>query len=166
MREARHRMRVVGTPQPPTGLRRLPWRLPILLYRMRLGFLFGHRLILLTHIGRVTGRPRHAVIEVVERDPVRGVYCAASGFGTRSDWYRNVMAHPEVTIEVAGRTLPVTAAPIPRAVGAELMARYAARHPKAAVRLCRIMGFAVDGTEADFRAVGERIPFVRFTRRG
>lgn len=158
-------MDVIGTPQPPTGLRRLLWRLPIGLYRMRLGFLFGHRLMLLTHTGRVTGRPRRAVIEVVERDPARGVYIAASGFGTRSDWYRNVLARPEATIEVAGRTLPVTATPIPRAEGADLMARYAMRHPRAAVRLCRIMGFAVDGSEADFRAVGERIPFVRFVRR-
>lgn len=157
-------MDVIKTPQSPTGLRRLLWRLPIHLYRMRLGFLFGHRLTLLTHIGRVSGQPRQAVIEVVERDPVRGVYVAASGFGTRSNWYRNILAHPEATIEVAGRTLPVVASTLPPEEGAELMARYAMRHPKAAKRLCRIMGFAVDGGEADFRAVGERIPFVRFVR--
>ncbi|MEV5407436.1 nitroreductase family deazaflavin-dependent oxidoreductase [Thermopolyspora sp. NPDC052614] len=158
-------MDVIKTPQPPTGLSRLLWRLPIRLYQMRLGFLFGHRMMLLTHIGRISGKPRKAVIEVVEHDPVRGVYIAASGFGARSDWYRNLMAHPKATIEVAGRTLPVTASTFTPQEGADLMARYAMRHPKAARRLCRIMGFAVDGGESDFRAVGERIPFVRLVRR-
>jgi deazaflavin-dependent oxidoreductase (nitroreductase family) len=157
-------MDVIKTPEPPTGLARLLWRLPIHLYRLRLGFLFGHRMMLLTHTGRVSGKPRKAVIEVVDRDPVRGEYVAASGFGKRSNWYRNITANPEVTIEVAGRTLPVTAHPCTPQEGADFMVRYAARHPKAARRLCRVMGFAVDGGEADYRAVGERIPFVRFIR--
>ncbi|MCU7730981.1 hypothetical protein ODJ79_45320 [Actinoplanes sp. KI2] len=43
------------------------------------------------------------------------------------------------------------------------MARYAARHPTAGRRLCKLMGFAVDGSAEDYRAVARHIPFVRFT---
>ncbi|SDQ55402.1 nitroreductase family deazaflavin-dependent oxidoreductase [Thermostaphylospora chromogena] len=153
-------MKIIGTPSPPRGLRRLLWRLPIRLYRLGLGRLFGHRLMLLTHVGRVSGRPRQAVVEVVERGADH--YIVASGFGTRSDWYRNVRAHPEVTIETGGRRMAATAVVLSAAEGGGIMARYAARHPRTARRLCRIMGFAVDGSAADYRAVGERIPFVRF----
>ncbi|MCU7730982.1 nitroreductase family deazaflavin-dependent oxidoreductase [Actinoplanes sp. KI2] len=84
-------MEIVDRPGPPTGLGRLLWRLPILLYRCGLGPLLGHRVMLLTHTGRTTGKPRQAVVEVVFEDQ-RG-YVAASGFGPRADWYRNVMAH-------------------------------------------------------------------------
>jgi len=49
---------------------------------------------------------------------------------------------------------------------AEIFARYAARHRTAATYLLpRLMGFAVDGSEADFRAVGQRMPFVRLATR-
>ncbi|MEV1174935.1 nitroreductase family deazaflavin-dependent oxidoreductase [Nonomuraea sp. NPDC049784] len=157
-------MEIVKRPGPPTGVSRLLWRLPIHLYWLGLGRLMGGRVMLLNHVGRVSGRPRQAVVEVVEHGE-RG-YVAASGFGTRADWYRNVMKAPDVTIQVGGRTLPVRAVPLQREEGAELMTRYAPRHPAAARRLCKIMGFAVDGSVADYREVGRHIPFVLFTPSG
>ncbi|MFI6925316.1 nitroreductase family deazaflavin-dependent oxidoreductase [Nonomuraea spiralis] len=153
-------MEIVNRPDPPAGLRRRLWRLPILLYRLGLGPLLGSRVMLLTHTGRVSGLPRRAVIEVVRHDG-HG-YVAASGFGPKADWYRNVMATPRVTVQVGGRRFRATAVPLEAAEGAEIMARYAPRHPAAARRLCRIMGFAVDGSVADYREVGRHIPFVRF----
>ncbi|MEQ4300175.1 nitroreductase family deazaflavin-dependent oxidoreductase [Plantactinospora sp. B6F1] len=156
-------MEIIRRPDPPSGLRRRLWRLPIWFYRMRLGRLLGDRVMLLSHVGRVSGRRREAVIEVVEHDE-RG-YVAASGFGPRADWYRNVMKTPEATIQVGGRRIEVTAAPLPTDVGAEIMARYAPRHPTAARRLCRVMGFEVNGSVSDYREVGRHIPFVRFTPR-
>lgn len=156
-------MEIIDRPAPPTGLRRLLWRLPIRLYRMGLGPLLGRRIMLLTHTGRVSGRPRQVVIEVVQKDG-HG-YVAASGFGPRADWYRNVMANPDVTLQIAGKRIQATAAPLATDEGAEIMARYAPRHPAAARQLCKLMGFAVDGSVEDYRQVGRHIPFVRFTPR-
>ncbi len=153
-------MEIIKRPDPPSGLRRKLWRLPILLYRIGLGPLLGRRVMLLTHTGRVSGLRRQAVIEVVQHEG--HVYVAASGFGPRADWYRNVMATPQVTIQVGGRTFRATAAPIETERGAEIMGTYAPRHPAAARRLCKIMGFAVDGSIEDYREVGRHIPFVSF----
>ncbi|NUR92189.1 MAG: nitroreductase family deazaflavin-dependent oxidoreductase [Nonomuraea sp.] len=157
-------MKIVDRPSPPTGLRRRLWRLPILMYRIGLGSLLGHRVMLLTHTGRVSGRRRMAVIEVVKHD--EDGYVAASGFGVKADWYRNVLATPEVTLQVGGHTHRATAAPIETAAGAGIMGEYAHGHPTAARRLCKLMGFAVDGTPEDYREVGLHIPFVRFTPGG
>lgn len=156
-------MEIVKTPRPPSGLRRVLWRLPIHFYRLGLGVLMPPRIMLLVHIGRKSGSPRQAVIEVVEHGP--DGYVAASGFGVRSDWYQNVLKTPDVTIQVGRRVVPVTATPLSAADGAELMAAYGPRHPRTARRLCSIMGFAIDGSVDDYRAVGERIPFVRFVPR-
>ncbi|MQA94990.1 MAG: nitroreductase family deazaflavin-dependent oxidoreductase [Streptosporangiales bacterium] len=156
-------MRIVRQASPPAGVRRLFWRLPIRLYRLGFGRLLGRRFMLLEHVGRTTGLPRRAVIEAVERSA--GGYVAASGFGTRADWYRNVLAKPDVTIHLDGRTIPVTAAPLSAEEGGEVLARYGPAHRIAAWHLCRIMGFAVDGGVEDYREAGRHIPFVRFTPR-
>ncbi|RCW45226.1 deazaflavin-dependent oxidoreductase (nitroreductase family) [Halopolyspora algeriensis] len=158
-------MEILNRPELPTGFRRLLFRLPVHLYRWRLGWLLGRRFLLVNHIGRVSGQPRQVVLEIVEHDPATGSCTVASGFGAGADWYKNVRTTPEVTIRVGRHELPVTATPLPAADGEQVMVRYALRHPGTAKRLARFMGFAVNGSEADFRAVGARIPFVRFAPR-
>lgn len=159
-------MKVVKHITPPAGLTRLLFRLPILVYRAGLGWLFGRRMLLLNHVGRVSGRPRHTVLEVVEHDPSEDSYVVASGWGAGAQWYRNIMRRPEVTVRVAQRTIPVTALPLTENDGAEIFARYASRHRRLAMQMLpRVLGVSVDGTDADFREVGRRMPFVRFVRR-
>ena len=104
---------VQSIPDPPHGLRSIPWRLPIWLYRLRLGWLLGHRALHLTHEGRVTNKPRWAVLEVIQYDASTGVHYVASGFGVKSDWYRNIRENPEVTIQTGGRTYLATAEILP-----------------------------------------------------
>jgi deazaflavin-dependent oxidoreductase (nitroreductase family) len=157
-------MKIVKDVQPPAGFTRLAFRIPIHLYRLKLGWLFGSRLLLLNHTGRVSGKPRQSVLEVAERDG--DSYVVASGWGPTAAWYRNVLHTPNVTIQVGTRTIPVTAAPLTTEEGAEVLVRYGSRHRAAAkYMLPRVLGFAVDGSDADFRAVGRHLPFVRFVPR-
>ena len=157
-------MRVIKHIQPPTGITRFLFRIPIHLYWLRLGWLFGSRLVLLKHVGRVTGKPRQTVLEVVEHDG--DSYVVASGWGPAAAWYRNIHHTPDVTIQVGQRTIPVMAIPLSKDEGAEVFVRYGSRHRNVAkYMLARALGFSVDGSDADFRAVGRRLPFVRFVPR-
>ncbi|MFF5033105.1 nitroreductase family deazaflavin-dependent oxidoreductase [Nocardia salmonicida] len=158
-------MQIVKRPAPPTGVRRLMFRAPIHLYRLRLGWLFGGRLLLLDHTGRVSGKPRQAVIEVVEHDSADGSFVVCSGFGPKAAWYQNILATPDTSIRVGLHTIQVTAVPLDTNEGGEFMARYAPRHPRAARKLVRFMGFVVDGTPEDYREVGRQLPFVRLCPR-
>jgi len=154
-------MKKLQKPNPPTGFQRLLWRLPIRLFRAHLGFLVGKRIMLLTHIGRASGQPRQAALEVVEhRDD--GSIIAASGFGAAADWYKNVRKTPEVTVQVGSRVHRARAITLSTEEGGELMAHYAMKRPRSARQLSRLMGFEVDGSAEDFREVGQAIPFVRF----
>ncbi|WP_040788579.1 nitroreductase family deazaflavin-dependent oxidoreductase [Nocardia paucivorans] len=124
-------------------------RAPIPLYRAGLGFLFGSRLLLLEHIGRKTGTRRFAVLEVVDR-PTPDRIVIASGFGTESQWYRNIRAHPRVRIWIgARRGVAATATPMSVDESAAVLARYAAEHPRAWKRLRATIeqatGASVDG---------------------
>lgn len=51
--------------------------------------------MVITHTGRKTGIRRHTPVNYTIADGE--VYCTA-GFGSKSDWYRNIMANPEVEI--------------------------------------------------------------------
>ncbi|MTE18344.1 nitroreductase family deazaflavin-dependent oxidoreductase [Streptomyces sp. TRM43335] len=152
-------------PTPPTGIRRLLFRAPIHLYRLRLGWVFGGRLLLLNHTGRIPGKHRQVVIEVIEHDWTDGSYAVCSGFGPKAAWYRNLLATPGADTQVGLRTLPVTAHPLDGEEGGDFMARYASGRPRAARRLVRVMGFSADGAPEDHRAVGRRLPFVRLSPR-
>jgi len=157
-------VKVVKDVQPPAGVTRFLFRIPAHLYRLRLGWLFGSRLLLLNHIGRVSGKPRQTILEVAEHDG--DSYVVASGWGPTAAWYRNILHTPDVTIQVGTRTMPVTAIPLDKDDGGDVFVRYASRHRSAArYMLPRVLGYSVDGSDADFRAVGQHMPFIRFVPR-
>ncbi|MFE4461369.1 nitroreductase family deazaflavin-dependent oxidoreductase [Nocardia tengchongensis] len=155
----------MATPGPATKLSvralRTRWvvRAPITVYRIGLGFVFGTRLLMLEHIGRRSGRPRYVVLEVVDH-PRSDQYIVVSGFGTRAQWYRNIIANPTVRISIGiRRSTPATATAMTRAESALALDRYIERHPKAWIKL--------RGTiKAATRAPLDTLPMVRLTTAG
>jgi deazaflavin-dependent oxidoreductase (nitroreductase family) len=131
-----------------TGARalRTRWlvRAPIWLYRGGLGFVFGNRLLMLEHVGRVSGQRRYVVLEVVDR-PSAQEYVIVSGFGPQSQWYRNVTANPRVRVSSALRKLvPAPAELMSEADSADALRDYAAHHPRAWANLRATIEAAVD----------------------
>jgi len=147
--------------KPPTGFARLMWRAPIWLYRLKLGGLVKNRMLLLHHTGRVSGQPRQNMLEIVKRDEANDVYYLASGFGKKSDWYKNIIKQPAVSITVGREEKLVTAVPLSPDECADMMVDYAHRNPKAAKNLTKICGLITDGSDADYAVVGrDHVPFV------
>jgi deazaflavin-dependent oxidoreductase (nitroreductase family) len=94
----------------PGALQRLFFKAPIALYRDGPGELMRRRCImLLTTTGRRSGQPRTNGVSYM---PLGDHFIVFSGWGVRSDWYRNVLANPEVTAKVGNRTLRATAVPV------------------------------------------------------
>jgi deazaflavin-dependent oxidoreductase (nitroreductase family) len=141
------------------------YNLPIVLYRARLGWLLGHRFLLLTHQGRVTGKAHHTVLEVVRYDESRQESIVLSAYGTRADWYQNTRARPPLEV----RTGRMRYVPQVRLLGADErladLAIYQRRYRRAFRAVMRWLGYPYDGTEASLRALAEKVVMVGFRPR-
>lgn len=134
----------------PKGFARFLWRAPIVIYHIGLGGLLKNRFLLLHHTGRKTGKPRENVLEIVDHDPEKNIYFIASGFGKKSDWYKNIVKNPDVVITVGKQDIPVTAVLLSPDESGRKMVDYAHKNPKAAQSLSKLMGFEVDGSDQDY----------------
>lgn len=139
---------------------RMFMRAPIGLYQIGLGWLLGQRFIHIVHTGRVSEQPRHVVLEVVSSDKAGGTYYVAAAWGERSDWFRNLMKTPACTIQVGRQQFPAQAQRLATKQAEEVLLDYARRHPTAMRALAKGMGFAVDGSEGQYRALAGQLPIV------
>jgi deazaflavin-dependent oxidoreductase (nitroreductase family) len=78
-------------------------------YRAGLGKFAGRMVLLLTTTGRKTGN-LHTVAAQYEK--IGGKYYIGAGRGQKCDWYRNILANPDVEIEIGATHLHGKAAPI------------------------------------------------------
>ena len=131
------------------GWMRLLFRAPLLLYRLRMGWLLGHRFVYVAHRGRHTGRRRETVLEVVRYDPDRSEVFVVSGWGTRSDWYRNLRSGPPLEVRIGRRSwLSPRCRPLDAAETVQVLDAYRRAHPRAWRRLAPLMGLTVEGNQA------------------
>ncbi|MGH9171039.1 MAG: nitroreductase family deazaflavin-dependent oxidoreductase [Acidimicrobiales bacterium] len=139
---------------------------PTALYRWHLGWLLGHRFILLVHAGRRTGLERRTVLEVVRYDATTGEVVVMSGFGRKSDWYRNIQAHPARAVVVGRRSFAPMHRDLTPDEAVEAFADYERRNRVAApvIRwvLSRLVGWRYTSTEESRQRLVAELPLVLF----
>ena len=73
-----------------------------------LGSAFGMPVVELHTVGRKSGLPRSTMLTAPVVDGDRIVLVASKGGDDRDpDWYRNLVAHPEIELTMAGRRRPM-----------------------------------------------------------
>jgi deazaflavin-dependent oxidoreductase (nitroreductase family) len=149
--------------QRPTGLFKRILHAPVWLFRTRLGFLLGKRIVMLEHTGRRSGKLRQTPLEVVRRDG--DAYTLCSGTGPNADWYRNISAKPATGLWVGSKRYAVDQRFLDDSEAATTFAAYEAKHPKAADRLTDLMGVSHDGTHSGRQAMMASIPMVELRLR-
>jgi deazaflavin-dependent oxidoreductase (nitroreductase family) len=75
-----------------------------------LGSAFGMPVVELHTVGRKSGRPRSTMLTAPVIDGDRVVLVASKGGDDRDpDWYRNLLADPDIELTLAGRRRPMRA---------------------------------------------------------
>lgn len=105
------------------------FKIPVLQYRLGLGWMIGKYVLLLTTTGRRSGKPRQTPLEY-EYDKEHDRYRIAAGWGGNTDWYRNVKANPKVHVQVGRREFDAVAEVAPDEEVAQFMICVSQRHPR------------------------------------
>lgn len=93
------------------------------------GYFEGATMLLLHTRGRKSGLPRTNPLVYLPDGDRFVVFATKGGAPTDPDWFRNLVANPNVTIEVDSRTIPVRAVVITGPERDELYARQVERRP-------------------------------------
>lgn len=109
---------------------RLGNKIIILLYKLRvLSILgFGRRLLILTTKGRKSGKIRKSGLEYFR---INNTIHVISGFGQKSDWFKNMIANPDhVYVQVGFRRFHANIEVLEEAETEDVFRWFAEKHPK------------------------------------
>src|SRR5271170_1182526 len=76
------------------------------------GFFEGASLLILHTTGAKSGRVRENPMMYLDLDGHRYVFASKGGADTNPDWFHNLVANPEVTVEQGTTTYPAIATPV------------------------------------------------------
>ena len=89
----------------------------------------GAPMLLLTTVGAKSGKTRVNPMMYLDEGGRRYVFASKAGAPTNPDWYYNLLANPDVTIEVGTDTLDVVATRLEEEERARVYAVQASRYP-------------------------------------
>lgn len=138
------------------------FRAPVILYRIGLGGLMPMQLQLTT-VGRKSGQPRRAVVDVLRHDRPADTYYVVSAWGERADWYRNLQANPAVRVQVRWRTFRGRATTVHDKEAEECLLDFWRRHRLYVRTIFRLIGLKMD-TEEEVQAAAAEMRVVAIER--
>ena len=138
------------------------FKLPVFLYRLRLGWLLGRRFMQITHVGRHSGKVRRTVLAVLRFDEnTKEIYAVSAWKG--SDWYYNIQSSPALQVEIGFiRYVPAQRTLSPEEITTAFV-EYRKRHPIFSRIICRIPGWKSDLTSEEFLELARTLHGVAFS---
>jgi deazaflavin-dependent oxidoreductase (nitroreductase family) len=144
----------------PGPLFRWIFKIPLIFYRLGLGALIGHQILILTTTGRKSGKLRSTPLEYIYQASTDTFYLMA-GWEGRTDWYRNVLHTPQIQVQVGKRTFKALAEPLPPEETAELLAAIARVNPRVLEMWSRWTAQPLDGSPESLLAAAPHFPTIK-----
>lgn len=117
------------------------------------------RVLVLTTIGRKSGQPRRTPLQYEE---LEGVYYVASARGVQADWYRNLVAHPDVQVQLGEKCFSMIAKPMSDSGQiADFLELRLKRHPHFMGIMLRLEGLPGKYSRTDLEKFAERLAIVQ-----
>lgn len=133
-------------------------KLPRFLYKLGFHRFMGHFVLLLTTTGRKSGLKR---VTPLQYEKIDNAYYIASARGSKADWYRNILANPNVEVRVKSRQFHASAEPTtdPSRIADFLQVRLK-RHPTMMGNMLRSEGLPKNPTREQLECFAENSAMV------
>lgn len=132
------------------------------LWRIRLGWLTGHAFLVVTHVGRRTGKRYRTVLYVQRYDDRTREATVISVWGA-SQWFRNISMTPAAQVEIGLQRYKPRQRFLTTEQIVELEKRFRTRHRIIAWGQARLMGWPWPATDAQLHHLAHRLRAVTFT---
>ena len=125
------------------------------LYALGLGPLVGRLVLLLTTTGRKSGLPRTTALQYEEVD---GAIYLGSSKGTQADWFKNLVANPNVCIRVKSRQFSGKAQAVSDpAVITDFLELRLRRHPRMVGAMLKSEGLPAAPSRAELETYASKL---------
>lgn len=94
------------------------------------GMFEGKPLVLVHHVGAKSGIERVTPLVPYLEDGRIFIFASKAGADTNPDWFHNLVAHPDTTVELGTETFPVTARVLSGAERDDIYAKQVAAQPQ------------------------------------
>jgi deazaflavin-dependent oxidoreductase (nitroreductase family) len=144
----------------PRGFLKIFYKVPIYLHKLGLVWwmekISGAQWMLITAIGRKTGKPRQVMVDVLNYDPNQDTYYIEAAYGGRADWVRNIRVNPVFQAQVGKRKFAARAIELPPDQNGDLLVAMYRRAPSYTKAVCAMVGIKVN-SEEDIKEVGDKL---------
>ncbi|MFZ5857433.1 MAG: nitroreductase family deazaflavin-dependent oxidoreductase [Chloroflexota bacterium] len=143
----------------PNALLKFFFRIPVWMHKLGFGGwerLIGAQWMLLTTVGRKSGKPRDTMVDVMDYDAASDTYYIEAAYGSRADWYKNMQANPVFEARVGRRKFKATAAPLTNDGAGEMMVKFFRKKPAYTRSVMAMVGMKFEG-EDELRVLGSKL---------
>ena len=148
-----------GLEKRPGTLLKFFFKVPLLMHEIGFGGwerLIGAQWMLITTIGRKTGKRRKTMVDVMDYDESNDTYYIEAAYGARADWYKNIQNNPVFEAQVGRRKFKTRAGALTTEGAAELLVRFYRQKP-AYTRSVMAMAGMKFKDETELRELGKNL---------
>lgn len=160
--DARTGRPLLGLRRRPGRLARVVMRMPLPLYHRGWGRLLDHTFLVITHLGRKTGKRRETVAMALAYDAQTREVIVCSAWGANSDWIRNIRARTALQIQIGHDSYQPVQRFLTEDESVEVATEFRRRHPWRTRVLASILGWGDLSSESAVREFVRRRPFLSF----
>lgn len=145
--------------QRPNAFLKLFFKVPVFLYKIGLGGferLIGAEWMLLTTVGRKSGKARQTMVDILEYDKGADTYYIEAAYGARADWYKNIQANPAFHAQVGRRKFAARAGALTADGAADKLVEFYRRKPAYTRSVMAMVGMKFKD-EDDLRVVARNL---------
>lgn len=143
----------------PSWILKFFFKVPVWIHKLGFGGwerLIGAQWMLITTVGRKSGKPRDAMVDVMDYDAASDTYFIEAAYGSRADWYRNMQANPIFDARVGRRKFKARATPLSNEGAGELMVQFYRKKPAYTRSVMAMVGMKFENEE-QLRALGSKL---------
>ena len=143
----------------PNALQKFFFKIPVWVHKLGFGGwerIIGAQWMLISAVGRKSGKPRETMVDVMDYDAASDTYYIEAAYGSRADWVKNIEANPRFHAQVGRRKFYALLSALSNENAGELMVKFYRAKPAYTRSVMAMVGMTFTN-EDDLRALGSKL---------